>query len=160
MNNEHHTHQHCHYKHHHCHMAGVGLQWNNIAHGPNLGETFSMAHVLCMLLVNLFVFGLLTCYFDAVRPGSFGTAQAWYFPFSVGCPSSSSSLLLLRLFYVYCYFYYYFHHLYIILIDIIIFLSLLNINNNDKFNFKAHQLPSTTTAYVLETEAEVSGGQW
>lgn len=59
------------------------MQWNNLIYGPNLMDTFSMAHVFCMQLINLLFYSFLTWYIDAVSPGDFGTPQPWFFPFSV-----------------------------------------------------------------------------
>ena len=36
-----------------------------------------------MLVVDIFFYGLLAWYFDALLPGAFGTPQPFYFPFTV-----------------------------------------------------------------------------
>uniref|UniRef100_A0A4W3HH88 ATP binding cassette subfamily A member 3 n=1 Tax=Callorhinchus milii TaxID=7868 RepID=A0A4W3HH88_CALMI len=58
---------------------GTGIQWRNINQPFTVDDTFTMAHVLVMLLFDSFLYGLVTWYVEAVFPGEYGVPQAWYF---------------------------------------------------------------------------------
>jgi len=64
-------------------VAGVGLQWSNVNEFSTIYENFTMLHVMIMLAVDAVVYSLITWYFDALLPGSVGTPQPFYFPFTV-----------------------------------------------------------------------------
>jgi len=62
---------------------GKGLQWDNVADSPLLKDEFSLANVLAMLIVDTFLYGILTWYIEHVFPGAYGLPKAWYFPFQM-----------------------------------------------------------------------------
>ena len=61
----------------------MGLQWDNIAVPLNVDDNFTMADTFVMLTVDSVIYGLITWYVDAVKPGDFGLPQPFYFPFTV-----------------------------------------------------------------------------
>jgi len=63
--------------------VGVGLQWSNVNTVSSVDDNFTMAHTLIMLAIDIVLYTLITWYFDALRPGNFGTPQPFYFPFTV-----------------------------------------------------------------------------
>ena len=48
-----------------------------------LNDEFSLGHVLAMLIVDTFLYGILTWYIEHVFPGAYGLPKAWYFPFQL-----------------------------------------------------------------------------
>lgn len=60
----------------------VGIQWNNIATGTSIDDSFSMMHVIVMLLIDAIIYALFTWYIEVVFPGQYGIPQPWYFPFT------------------------------------------------------------------------------
>ena len=48
-----------------------------------LKDEFSLANVLAMLIVDTFLYGILTWYIEHVFPGAYGLPKAWYFPFQM-----------------------------------------------------------------------------
>ncbi|XP_048188151.1 ATP-binding cassette sub-family A member 17-like [Perognathus longimembris pacificus] len=55
---------------------GTGLQWKNM--GSITGE-FSFTQVLLMLLLDSFLYCLITWYMENIFPGNFQTSKPWYF---------------------------------------------------------------------------------
>lgn len=47
-------------------------------------DPVTMGVIFGMFVVDMVVYGLITWYVDAVKPGQFGVAKSWYFPFQVG----------------------------------------------------------------------------
>ena len=64
-------------------MAGAGVQWSTINKGVSVDDTFTMLHVILMLLLDAIIYGLVAWYVEAVFPGEFGIPQPFYFPFTV-----------------------------------------------------------------------------
>ncbi|XP_065067747.1 ATP-binding cassette sub-family A member 2-like [Rhopilema esculentum] len=62
---------------------GKGLQWKNIPESPLLNDEFSLGNVFAMLIVDTFLYGILTWYIEHVFPGSYGLPRPWYFPFQI-----------------------------------------------------------------------------
>ncbi|KAL3242105.1 hypothetical protein MRX96_021472 [Rhipicephalus microplus] len=60
--------------------VGVGVQWANIGISPLEDDTFSLAHVALMMLIDAFIYSLLVWYIENVHPGSYGLPRPWYFP--------------------------------------------------------------------------------
>ncbi|XP_030753905.1 ATP-binding cassette sub-family A member 2-like isoform X2 [Sitophilus oryzae] len=60
----------------------IGLHWNNW-HLPADGGSNSatMLHVCLMLVVDVFLYMILTFYVDAVNPGKYGIRRSYLFPF-------------------------------------------------------------------------------
>ena len=48
-----------------------------------LNDEFCLGNVLAMLIVDTFLYGILTWYIEHVFPGSYGLPKAWYFPFQL-----------------------------------------------------------------------------
>ena len=48
---------------------GIGLQWSNLYSSPVYGDEFSVGGAMYMLILDAFVYGLLTWYIEAVFPG-------------------------------------------------------------------------------------------
>ncbi|XP_078606520.1 ATP-binding cassette sub-family A member 2-like isoform X1 [Branchiostoma floridae x Branchiostoma japonicum] len=61
--------------------SGTGIQWDNFLQSPVEGDAFNLCRVMVMLVVDSFVYCLLTWYIEAVHPGSYGLPRPWYFPF-------------------------------------------------------------------------------
>ncbi|KAK8753744.1 hypothetical protein OTU49_001413 [Cherax quadricarinatus] len=62
--------------------TGSGIQWNLLFTGVSPDDSFTLAHVFGMLILDSIIFSLLTWYIEAVWPGEFGVPQPWYFPFT------------------------------------------------------------------------------
>ncbi|XP_035432453.1 phospholipid-transporting ATPase ABCA1 [Spodoptera frugiperda] len=61
-----------------------GLQWGDFMSAPGTDSNrFVFGHVVIMLVVDCFVYMLVTLYFEQVMPGPFGTPKRWYFPFQL-----------------------------------------------------------------------------
>ena len=56
------------------------MQWSTINKGASVDDSFTMLHVIVMLLLDAVIYGLITWYVEAVWPGEFGIPQPWYFP--------------------------------------------------------------------------------
>ncbi|XP_063962912.1 phospholipid-transporting ATPase ABCA1-like isoform X2 [Lytechinus pictus] len=64
-------------------VQGTGVQWNNINTSPLNGEHgFTFMQVLAMMWLDAFIYGLLTWYIEAVKPGQYGMPRPFYFPFT------------------------------------------------------------------------------
>lgn len=59
--------------------AGEGIQWHNIWKSPNLQDTFSLGHVLIMLVADSIIYLLITLYIETVFPGDYGVPRPWNF---------------------------------------------------------------------------------
>ncbi|XP_010886102.3 phospholipid-transporting ATPase ABCA1 isoform X2 [Esox lucius] len=60
---------------------GVGIQWSNMAHNPE-GDRHTFAVSIIMMLIDAFIYWLLTCYIENVFPGQYGIPKPWYFLFT------------------------------------------------------------------------------
>ncbi|XP_019504266.1 PREDICTED: ATP-binding cassette sub-family A member 3 [Hipposideros armiger] len=58
---------------------GTGVQWRDLLSPVNVDDDFTFGQVLGMLLLDSFLYGLVTWYIEAVIPGQFGVPQPWYF---------------------------------------------------------------------------------
>ncbi len=64
--------------------SGYGLQWARLSENVyTAANHFSMADVFGILIIDLILYSILLWYMDGVRPGSFGIARKFYFPFQV-----------------------------------------------------------------------------
>ena len=52
-------------------------------HQQLLNDEFSLGNVFAMLIVDTFLYGILTWYIEHVFPGSYGLPRPWYFPFQI-----------------------------------------------------------------------------
>ena len=59
----------------------VGLSWSNIAEPITIDDSFNMAWVLIMLLIDSVLYLTLTLYVNEVKPGQYGVPKPLYFPF-------------------------------------------------------------------------------
>ena len=62
---------------------GSGLQWDTLSDRSQPDDPFTMSVIWGMLAVDMAIFMLITWYVDAVKPGKYGVAKKWYFPFQV-----------------------------------------------------------------------------
>ena len=77
----------------------VGLSFSNLFTTIE-NDPISMGLVWLMFLLDIFIYSLIISYIDAVKPGEFGSAKKWYFPFLVSkCSLKYPNLLL---FYAFC----------------------------------------------------------
>uniref|UniRef100_A0A8C5NB08 ATP-binding cassette, sub-family A (ABC1), member 4a n=1 Tax=Gouania willdenowi TaxID=441366 RepID=A0A8C5NB08_GOUWI len=60
---------------------GMGLQWNNIQTSLLEGDEFSFLTSICMMCVDIVLYGVLAWYLDNVFPGQYGIGRPFYFPF-------------------------------------------------------------------------------
>eukprot|EP00048_Salpingoeca_helianthica_P013325 m.199375 g.199375 ORF g.199375 m.199375 type:complete len:1762 (-) comp15490_c4_seq21:19-5304(-) len=70
---------------------GAGMTWDTLADPPSIDDNFALSSVFGMLIFDIFFYGLLTWYIEAVFPGEYGVPRPWYFPFqpSYWCGSSA-----------------------------------------------------------------------
>uniref|UniRef100_A0A147BM79 Putative lipid exporter abca1 n=1 Tax=Ixodes ricinus TaxID=34613 RepID=A0A147BM79_IXORI len=66
----------------HLEEEGVGVHWGNLSQGSLPPSTFSLAHVMGMLLWDALLCFLLAWYLEGVCPGQYGVPRPWYFPLS------------------------------------------------------------------------------
>ena len=62
---------------------GAGLQWENVHKPVDIDDDFTVLHCIGLLIVDITLYGLITWYVDAVKPGKYGVAKPFYFPFTV-----------------------------------------------------------------------------
>lgn len=62
---------------------GAGVQWATLNKPATVDDTFTLLQVMLMLLIDAFIYGLVTWYVEAVYPGEYGLPQPWRFPFTV-----------------------------------------------------------------------------
>ena len=60
-----------------------GMNWSNVASPVISSDNMTLVHVWGCHLISSLVFTILLWYLDNVRPGKYGVAQPWYFPFTV-----------------------------------------------------------------------------
>ncbi|XP_033096938.1 ATP-binding cassette sub-family A member 2-like isoform X2 [Anneissia japonica] len=72
---------------------GVGVQWSNIHLSPVEQDEFNLLKVIIMMVIDAFLYLILTWYIEAVHPGSYGLPRPFYFPlqWSYWFGNSSSS---------------------------------------------------------------------
>ncbi|KAJ8278009.1 hypothetical protein GJAV_G00082740 [Gymnothorax javanicus] len=59
---------------------GLGLQWDNIHTSPLEGDEFSFIMSVRMMVLDIFLYAILTWYLDNVFPGQYGISRPFYFP--------------------------------------------------------------------------------
>lgn len=62
--------------------TGAGVQWSTLSQGASVDDSFSLGHVMMMLIVDTVLYGVFTWYIEAVFPGEYGVPLPWYFPFT------------------------------------------------------------------------------
>uniref|UniRef100_A0A3P9HLW0 ATP-binding cassette, sub-family A (ABC1), member 3b n=1 Tax=Oryzias latipes TaxID=8090 RepID=A0A3P9HLW0_ORYLA len=58
---------------------GTGIQWSNLFDSVTVDDDFSLAQVLCLLLFDSVLYGLVAWYVEAVFPGEYGVPLPSYF---------------------------------------------------------------------------------
>lgn len=62
--------------------TGMGLQWDNIWSPVTPDDNLSVGLIIIMLLVDAIIYFTLALYVEKIKPGDFGVAEKWYFPFT------------------------------------------------------------------------------
>ena len=62
---------------------GAGVQWSSFGEGVSVDDKFTMSHAIAMLLLDSFLYCVVTWYVTSVYPGQYGVPQPWHFPFKV-----------------------------------------------------------------------------
>ncbi|XP_038957108.1 phospholipid-transporting ATPase ABCA3-like isoform X2 [Rattus norvegicus] len=57
----------------------IGVKWDNLWTPANLEDNLNFGYMLGMLLLDAFLYSLVTWYVEAVFPGQCGVPQPWYF---------------------------------------------------------------------------------
>ncbi|KAJ8318608.1 hypothetical protein KUTeg_003699 [Tegillarca granosa] len=72
-------------------VQGVGVHWSNIQSTPIAGDSMSFSWTCILMLIDGVIYLVIGWYVRNVKPGKYGVAQPWYFPFSPkywGCTSN------------------------------------------------------------------------
>ena len=71
-----------------------GLQWSNISIPPIQEDHISFLTIALIMVLDAFLYFLITWYIEGVFPGRYGVAKPWYFPFlpSYWCGQRDSSV--------------------------------------------------------------------
>eukprot|EP00794_Sanderia_malayensis_P017572 gene17572-19324_t len=59
--------------------ARVGVQWSTLNDPPSIDDNFSLSMVFLMMLVQSFMWWVITWYVEAVFPGQYGVSKPFYF---------------------------------------------------------------------------------
>ncbi|KAB1263385.1 ATP-binding cassette sub-family A member 3 [Camelus dromedarius] len=59
--------------------VGIGVKWNNLWTPASLDDNLVLGHMSGMLLLDAFLYGLVTWYIENVFPGKYGVPKPWYF---------------------------------------------------------------------------------
>ncbi|KAG8130416.1 hypothetical protein E2320_017030 [Naja naja] len=60
---------------------GIGLQWDSFFERPMEKDDFNLTIAVFMMVLDSFLYGLMTWYIESVFPGQYGIPRPWYFPF-------------------------------------------------------------------------------
>ena len=60
-----------------------GMSWSAIGRPISTVDDLTLLHVWTMFLVDFFLYLVILWYMDNVRPGKYGLAKKFYFPFQV-----------------------------------------------------------------------------
>ena len=58
---------------------GTGINFANVLRGRSVEDTFSLGHIMCVMVLNNFVHLILTYYFENVLPSDHGISRPWHF---------------------------------------------------------------------------------
>lgn len=74
-------------------VQGIGIQWHNILESPEEGDHYTFIVSILMMLLDAFIYWVLTWYIENVFPGQYGIPKPWYFPFTASywCGAASDS---------------------------------------------------------------------
>ena len=73
-----------------------GIQWDTLDNPLFADDELTMGDVLLMYAVGAVIYAVITWYIDNVKPGPFGQAKKFYFPFQVSMTKSSFIILTVR----------------------------------------------------------------
>ncbi|GJQ88074.1 hypothetical protein Trydic_g13087 [Trypoxylus dichotomus] len=62
--------------------TGRGLGWSNMFNSVSPDDSFTLGHVIIMLLLDAVIYMLIALYVEAVFPGDYGVPLPWYYPFT------------------------------------------------------------------------------
>lgn len=60
-------------------ISEIGLKWDNLWTPANIEDNLILGYVMGMLLVDAFLYGVVTWYVETVFPGEYGVSQPWHF---------------------------------------------------------------------------------
>ncbi|XP_072609792.1 phospholipid-transporting ATPase ABCA3-like isoform X2 [Vulpes vulpes] len=60
-------------------LKQIGVRWDNIWRPVYLEDNLIFGYILLMLLLDAFLYGLVTWYMETIFPGQCGVPQPWYF---------------------------------------------------------------------------------
>lgn len=63
----------------HFEEEGIGAQWHNLSSSTLPPDTFSLGHVMALLLLDCVVYFVAAWYIETVFPGQYGVPKPWYF---------------------------------------------------------------------------------
>ncbi|XP_056662521.1 phospholipid-transporting ATPase ABCA3-like isoform X4 [Monodelphis domestica] len=58
---------------------GIGVHWERLTDTVSIDDDLNLGHILGMMLVDAFCYGLAGWYMEVVFPGEYGIPQPWYF---------------------------------------------------------------------------------
>ncbi|XP_055488379.1 phospholipid-transporting ATPase ABCA1-like [Leucoraja erinacea] len=61
---------------------GIGVQWTNLFVRPSKGNEYNITTSMILMMVDTFLYAVMTWYIEAVFPGQYGIPKPWYFPFT------------------------------------------------------------------------------
>ncbi|XP_062905004.1 phospholipid-transporting ATPase ABCA1-like [Mobula hypostoma] len=61
---------------------GVGVQWHNLFVSPSKGDEYNITTSIILMIVDTFLYAVMTWYIEAVFPGQYGIPRPWYFLFT------------------------------------------------------------------------------
>ncbi|XP_072373374.1 phospholipid-transporting ATPase ABCA1-like [Scyliorhinus torazame] len=61
---------------------GIGVQWHNLFSSPSKGDEYNITTSIILMIIDTFLYGVLTWYIEAVFPGQYGIPKPWCFPFT------------------------------------------------------------------------------
>lgn len=73
--------------------AMIGVQWNNLFTPVTPDDDMTLGYVMLALLVASIIQMTLALYIEQIKPGDFGVAEPWYFPFTVKFWSSGAKVV-------------------------------------------------------------------
>ncbi|ALC47643.1 maker247 [Drosophila busckii] len=63
-------------------IIGVGAHWDNLYERIDAEDKLSFGLIMLVMLISAIIYILLCLYLEQVRPGEFGVARKWNFPFT------------------------------------------------------------------------------
>lgn len=72
--------------------AMIGVQWHNLFQPVTPDDDMTLGYVMLALLAASVIQMTLALYIEQVKPGDYGVAEPWYFPFTIKFWSSSAKI--------------------------------------------------------------------